>query len=164
MDCITFLLQDHEKIEEIFSELARLGEHAIRSKRVLADQLIERISLHIAVEERVLYPAIRNEVQASRTLLDEYADDHHLISSILARLAETPPSASEFARDSHELRDRVRGHAQHEVRELFPLLQHSFNAGSLIALGKELERYKRYLQDEHSHEGPRAFLDEAIIS
>ena len=56
MDAITMLKEDHKTVEQLFKRFEKAGDRAFTEKRKIADQVIEALSKHAAIEEQVFYP------------------------------------------------------------------------------------------------------------
>ncbi len=59
MDAIAVLKADHADVEKLFKRFEGLGPRAKKSKADVADKVIAALSQHAAIEEQVLYPAVR---------------------------------------------------------------------------------------------------------
>ncbi len=83
-DAIALLKADHRKVEDLFEqfESARGSE----DKRKLAEMICNELKVHATIEEEVLYPALRGEIEDDT--LDEAYVEHDgakvLINDILA--------------------------------------------------------------------------------
>jgi hypothetical protein len=62
MDALTLLKADHEAVETKFAKFEALGPRALKSKAVVVAEVIEALSVHTAIEEQVLYPAVRDRL------------------------------------------------------------------------------------------------------
>ena len=62
MDAITMLKEDHQMVEQLFKRFEKAGDRAFAEKRKIADQVVEALSKHAAVEEQVFYPVARATV------------------------------------------------------------------------------------------------------
>lgn len=84
-DAITKLEADHDYIEALFDQLKDADEAATRRIGV---EVCQRVRIHMALEEELLYPALRGRPQANEDKLDEGLVEHDtgklLINDVLA--------------------------------------------------------------------------------
>jgi len=53
---------DHQTVEKLFKEFERAGDRAYKTKRKIADKVIEELTGHAWIEEKIFYPAARTTV------------------------------------------------------------------------------------------------------
>lgn len=84
-DAITKLEADHDHIEALFDRLKDADEAETRR---LGTEVCELVRIHMALEEELLYPALRGQPQANDDKLDEGLVEHDtgklLINDVLA--------------------------------------------------------------------------------
>jgi hypothetical protein len=69
-------------------EAERLGAD---KKREIMNPIIEKLSVHAAIEEQHFYRAVRKEVENLNATVLEGIKEHHLIKLTLNELLELPP-------------------------------------------------------------------------
>jgi hypothetical protein len=75
-----------------------------------------------ALEQRLLYPAVRNALQGT-DLIDQSEIEHACIGRLLGQLEQTAPERAGYSKDFRILGEHVRLHALDEDHELFPALR-----------------------------------------
>ncbi|MCT9114407.1 hemerythrin domain-containing protein, partial [Streptomyces mirabilis] len=53
------LKEDHKTVEKLFKQFEKAGDGAHAEKRKIADQVIEELTTHTWIEEKIFYPAAR---------------------------------------------------------------------------------------------------------
>ncbi len=142
-DAIALLRADHREVEQLFTEFERLGPTAYASKRKLVDQMVIHLSQHAAIEEAILYPAVRGEVPSSTDEILEALEEHHVVKWELQELIGSDPSDERFDAKVSVMSENVRHHVREEEGELFPLLRTHLGRKRLLELGNALNLAKR---------------------
>ena len=72
-DAIQLLTADHAEVEQMFQQVESLPDGESRSS--LVAEVVRELSVHAAIEEQVLYPAMRKALPAprARPLLEQAA-------------------------------------------------------------------------------------------
>jgi hemerythrin superfamily protein len=140
MDAISLLERDHHEVEKYFSRFERTS--GAKERRHIADQIIEALSQHAAVEEQFLYPAIRERSRQNEDLALEALEEHHVVKWLLFELAKMQPSEERFEAKMKVLAENVRHHVDEERKELFPLVRKVFERQELEDLGILMEEAK----------------------
>ncbi|MDX1619774.1 MAG: hemerythrin domain-containing protein, partial [Nitriliruptorales bacterium] len=91
MDAIEYLVSKHREMERLLDELEETTDPN-RRKELRRDVTAE-LARHMAIEERVLFPAIREELapQDPDTFGDdvlEALEEHHVLKTILDELTD----------------------------------------------------------------------------
>lgn len=131
-DLIDLLVDDHRAIEALFVRLSG-GGGTPQQRRQATEAAVAELSRHVALEERYLYPAVRDllgTAPADRGIADHSAAERDLIA--LSKLDVTDGRFDDvFAR----LSSGMRRHMEHEEAELFPVLRDRCPPGRLSELG-----------------------------
>src|SRR4051794_27329616 len=86
MDAITILRDDHRTVEALFKKFEGLGERATKSKATIVEKLVRELSIHAAIEERLLYPVVREKITDKDDLALEALEEHLLVKIELSTL------------------------------------------------------------------------------
>ena len=145
MNAITLLKQDHRTVEELFKRFESLGPRAKKGKRDVVERIVTELAVHAAIEEMVLYPAIRAEFEKGDVddLVLESLEEHHVVKWTLSELDGMDPSAERFDAKVKVLMESVRHHVKEEERELFPSVSKAFGRARLEELGDALAEAKK---------------------
>jgi hemerythrin-like domain-containing protein len=138
MDALTLLKADHEAVETKFARFEELGPRALKSKAAVAADVIEALSVHAAIEEQVLYPAVRDRLVDDEGQILEALEEHHVVKWTLAELDGMDPDHERFDAKFTVLIENVRHHVKEEENELFPKVRRAFTRTELADLGDAL--------------------------
>jgi hemerythrin superfamily protein len=142
MNALVLLKQDHNNVDALFSEFEQLGDKAYKAKRRVVDHIIEQLSVHAAIEEMVLYPAIRTKLDDSQPEVLEALEEHHIVKWTLSELEGMDPAAERFDAKVTVLIESVRHHVEEEESDLFDLMRQAFTNQELEELGQQMEDAK----------------------
>jgi hemerythrin-like domain-containing protein len=150
MDAITMLKQDHQAVERLFKRFEKAGDRAFAEKRKLADQIVEALSRHAAIEEQVFYPVARATVPGTEDVVLESLEEHHVVKWVLSELDGMDSAAERFDAKMTVLIENVRHHVEEEEHEFFPKVRAELDRKMLAELGRALEAAKE-LAPTHPH-------------
>ena len=139
MDGIEMLEEDHRRVEKLFSEFEGAGDRAFKTKRDIADRIIEELTVHSEKEEQVLYPAARDEVQSTEETVLEAFEEHAVVENLMEELKGMDPEDENFEAKTTVLIENVRHHVEEEEGELFPKIRKALGDERVEELGAEME-------------------------
>ena len=139
-DAIELLTTDHAAVEQMFRQIETVPEGDARSDLVAG--VMRELSVHAAIEEQVLYPAMRTALPDGDHLVQEALEEHQKVKEALAAIERAD---SPTARDLHlvSLIGNVRHHVEGEETELFPKLRASTTTAELQEMGATLAAAKK---------------------
>lgn len=134
-DAVELLTVDHAAVEQMFRQIETLPAGDPRDR--LVEGVARELSVHAAIEEQILYPAMRDAFPDGDTLVQEAIDQHQRVKDTLAAIERADAPA---ARDPlvDQLMGDVRHHVDEEESELFPKLKASFGSDELRDMGADL--------------------------
>ncbi len=142
-DAIALLKADHRTVEKLFKSFEKSGDTAHRTKRKLVDDIIRELSVHAAIEEQFLYPAVRRDLPKAEDDALEAIEEHHVAKWILSELERMAPEDERFDAKVTVLIESVRHHVREEEQELFPEMRAGMSRKALVELGAQLAAGKR---------------------
>jgi len=141
MDAITLLTADHRTVERLYDEFRAAGGDTAR-RTELRNQIVRELSVHAAIEEEYLYPAVTEAVQGGADLTQHSVEEHQEIKVTLAGVDRMDPADPQLDGALKELLAEVTHHVREEESELFPQLRAALGDHRLAELGEQLERAK----------------------
>ncbi|HWP18217.1 MAG TPA: hemerythrin domain-containing protein [Burkholderiaceae bacterium] len=145
MDAIDLLITQHRAIEGKMAQWSEMVTSA--AKRELFEQVAEHLSVHIASEEQVFYPAVK--AQNVEGVLLESLEEHLSLKRLLADLREMDDPGDEvFEAKFKVLKEQTEHHHEEEEENLFPKVQKRFDRQELERLGREMEAMQRSMRRE----------------
>ena len=147
------LKEDHQAVERLFKRFEKAGDRAYAEKRKLADQIIEALSRHAAMEEQVFYPVARATVPGTEDIALESLEEHHIVKWVLSELDGMDPANERFDAKMTVLIENVRHHVKEEEQEFFPKVRAELDRNALADVGQAMARAKDVAP---SHPHPRS--------
>lgn len=111
------LREDHKKVKGLFEEFEQ-AEDATAKQRIV-ETVLKELEVHSKLEEELIYPAIRAEVDDD-DLMDEALEEHHVVHGLLGELKKMKPSDERYDAKFTVLAENVRHHIKEEESEMFP--------------------------------------------
>ena len=103
-DPIVLLQADHRRFEQLLKDGEDTTERAVKTRGELLKSLTEELNVHEAIEEQILYPALRPFAAAHDTVL-ESIEEHHVADGIIKELHEVRKDAQKWG--APQLRSRT---------------------------------------------------------
>jgi hemerythrin superfamily protein len=144
IDAVQYLTKQHRSLEELMDQMEDADE---KEKKALFASVADQLTIHIASEERIFYPAVK----AARTedILLESLEEHLSLKRLLADLLEIDPSEKTFEPKFKVLQEQTEHHHKEEEEHLFPKVLKLLDAVRREELGEEMQA----LQAELSSQG-----------
>ncbi|WP_042373231.1 hemerythrin domain-containing protein [Streptacidiphilus neutrinimicus] len=142
MDAIVLLKDDHNTVERLFKDFEKAGDRAHKTKRDIADEVIEELTVHTWIEEKIFYPAAREAVPQTKDHVLESVEEHHVVLWMLSELTGLDPKDERFDAKMTVLMENVRHHVEEEEQEWFPQVRSAMGRNRLVELGEELAAAK----------------------
>jgi hemerythrin superfamily protein len=142
MDAIVLLKDDHQTVEKLFKEFENAGDRAYKTKRRIADKVIEELTVHAWIEEKIFYPAARAAVPDTTDHVLESVEEHHVVLWMLSELAGMDPEDERFDAKMTVLIENVRHHVKEEEQDWFPQVRSALGRNQLSELGEQLSAAK----------------------
>ena len=112
---LAMLKADHKKVKELFSQYEKADS---RRQRAIAQTVIHELTIHAELEEQLIYPAIRAEIDED-ALMNEALEEHHLVHILIEELLSLSPSEGVFKATFTVLGEVVKHHIKEEEGEMF---------------------------------------------
>ena len=118
---IDMLKEDHQKVKELFEQF----ESAEGSERAeIAATAIMELEIHAELEEKLIYPAIRQEIDED-DMMNEAVEEHHLVHVLIKELKKLKPADEIFQAKFTVLGELVKHHIEEEEDEMLPKAEKS---------------------------------------
>jgi hemerythrin superfamily protein len=139
-DPTKLLVLDHQKVERLFEQIEEADEPNLRQG--LVAQLTFELERHTEIEERIVYPFIREHVPGGAEMVDHAEDEHGEAKAVLAEVSTLDVDTPDFPKKLKQLKKLVQGHVKEEEKAVLPKLDDSVDAPALNRLRGDLERAK----------------------
>lgn len=134
MDAVELLITQHRTLEDLLEQAVK--EDDPDRKKSLFARAGDHLTVHIASEEQIFYPAVK----AARTedILLESLEEHLSLKRLLADLLELDPSDRTFEPKLKVLHEQTEHHHKEEEEHLFPSVCKLIGEPQRLALGEEM--------------------------
>ena len=137
-DVIKLLEQDHREVEDLFSKAESTSGAA---RQQVVTKIASELTLHTEVEERFVYPAMRDAGLAD--LVNEAEQEHAKVKELVAQLETIDATTDDVESLLAELKADVQHHVQEEEAEAFPKFRESVDQSELQSLATRVQEAKR---------------------
>jgi hemerythrin-like domain-containing protein len=142
LDAVEYIVGKHREMEELLDQLEEADEPERRTE-LLRDVTAE-LARHMAVEERVLFPAVREELQAvdPGTFGDdvlENLEEHHVLKTLLDELHDLDPAHERFPAKAEVLAETVEHHHEEEEEGVLAGIREHWDDARRAEIGRELQ-------------------------
>jgi hemerythrin superfamily protein len=149
MKATEMLKKQHREVESLFRKALKSDDGA--EKEELAQEIIEKLTMHASIEEEIFYPAYRESAgtQKGENLVLEAYEEHVAVKLLLGEISKADSQAENYDAKLTVLKELVEHHVEEEEKEMFPSAEKK--------LGKErLEELATEMMDAAGLEPPRA--------
>jgi iron-sulfur cluster repair protein YtfE (RIC family) len=140
VDAIALLKADHTAVEQLFADISQTRAPA--TKKALLAELCTLLTVHMAIEEDIFYPAVRTALN-DKALVPEAVVEHAGVRDLIAQLQDGEPDGEVFNAKVKVLSEYVAHHVKEEHQEMFPKAKAS--SIDLVALGAEMAARQQVL-------------------
>ncbi|MGW6418976.1 hemerythrin domain-containing protein [Streptomyces sp. NPDC055055] len=142
MDAIVLLRDDHKTVERLFKRFEKTEDGDLAERRSIADEVIEELTVHAWIEEKIFYPAAREAAPETTDHILESVEEHHAVVWMLSELKEMNPADERFKAKMSVLTENVRHHVEEEEKEWFPDVRKAMGRNRLNEIGDQLQAAK----------------------
>ena len=113
---VEMLKEDHAKVKGLFEEFESADG---QEQAEIAATAIFELEIHAELEEKLIYPAIREAIDDS-DMMNEAVEEHHLVHVLIAELKKLKPKDEKFHAKFCVLSELVKHHIEEEEGEMLP--------------------------------------------
>ncbi|HDS1737358.1 MULTISPECIES: hemerythrin domain-containing protein [Pseudomonas] len=150
MNAIELLVNDHKTVKKLLEELSATTERALKKRAELLARLEHELQVHTAIEEDILYPALKQAGdKEDAKMYYEAKEEHRTVDAlVLPDLLHTQPDTLEFSGRVKVLKELLEHHIEEEESELFPRAKELFDKAMLDKLGQAMQAQKKLLKGD----------------
>jgi hemerythrin-like domain-containing protein len=105
--------------------------------------------VHEAIEEEILYPALKEHPKAKDLVLEAY-EEHNVIDMVMSEIDETPFDDETWGAKFTVMKENLEHHIEEEEGEMFDQCRQVFEPEELQELGDEMEARKEELESANA--------------
>jgi hypothetical protein len=144
VDALKLLKQDHDKVKKLLEEGESTTERAVKTREELFAKIKGELKVHEAIEEEVLYPALKEHAETKDIVLEAY-EEHHVVDVILGELERTPVDDETWAAKFTVMKENLEHHIEEEEDEMFKQARQVMDESELGELGDRMASRKEQL-------------------
>jgi hemerythrin len=144
-DPIVLLEADHRRFEKLLEQGEATTERGAKRRSELLDTLTAALNVHEAIEERILYPALKPHAEAHDIVLEGY-QEHHVADLIIRELHKLAKSDEKWGAKFKVLEESIAHHIEEEERKMFPTARAVLTTEELNELGARMKALKAELE------------------
>jgi hemerythrin-like domain-containing protein len=143
LNILDIIKQEHREVSALLDQAEKL-EPDDRKMKTLAVEVEQKLSTHMAIEERLLYSRLKSESEDD-DVVDVYEGytEHDVAKHLIELLQNGRPSAEKFKAEFQVLSEAVKHHVSEEESTIFGIAKKQLNREELETLGKKWEAAKR---------------------
>ena len=134
MDAIDLLRFQHQEMEHALEHVLEATYPATKKARFA--EIADELTVHIASEEQVFYPAVK--AVRTQDILLESLEEHLSLKRLLADLLELDAADQTFDPKFKVLKEQAEHHHREEEEHLFPKVRKLLAPDGVAALGDEM--------------------------
>ena len=138
-DAVALLKADHRQVEEWFEEFESSNRSATKKK--LADQICEALTVHTEIEEEIFYPAFIEATQ-DEELHHEAIVEHDGAKKLIAEIEESDPDDEYYDAKVKVLSEMIKHHVKEEEQPEGMFAEAKNSDMDLVALGEQMAERK----------------------
>src|SRR5687767_3875885 len=120
IDAINMLITDHCAVEECFSVFRRISDGKPEQRKTLVEQICQALKMHMAIEEEIFYPAVREILVEEKDRIWEGVIEHDKARALMEQLEAMQGDEPTLTQRVDELAALVMHHVKEEENDLFP--------------------------------------------
>lgn len=140
---ITIIKNDHKEVDALFNKYKALGDQAFKTKLDTANEMIEMLTMHAEMEEKLFYPKIQKKFNKEEDkMVEEAYTEHGVAKKLMAEIKSADVEDPQFDARVKVLTEMVTHHVKEEEDELLPQAEKELSEDELDAIGKEMEIFR----------------------
>jgi hemerythrin superfamily protein len=137
LDVLTLLKEDHDRIKKMLEDGESTTERGEKTRTELFDRLKTTLTAHEAMEEEVLYPALKAHPRAKELTLEAY-EEHHVVDLVMEELEKTPVSDEQWGAKFTVAKENIEHHIEEEEGEMFRDIREVFSKAEREQMGAKM--------------------------
>lgn len=151
-NALQLIKQDHKKVEALFQKYKKARGQ--ESKRKIAEDAMEQLEVHAAIEEEIFYPAAKRELEDGE-IVEEAIKEHSEVKDLIEELRSMESDDEDFDSKFAELVENVQHHVKEEENEMLPQVKDT--ELDLAECGEQMaERKEELMEDSGSRSAARS--------
>ena len=143
--------RDHRKVEGLFKKFDQAKTNG--AKKRIADQVIQELEVHTQLEEKIFYPAVKQEL-GDKEMIGEVTKEHQQAKEFIQELKAMDSADEAFEEKFSELVECIEHHVEEEETEMLPKAEES--GMDLADCGEQMSEMKKELAGKSRTPGSKS--------
>ena len=141
MDAISLLTADHKVVKGLLKEIESTTERGIKTRQELFARLKGEMLVHVASEEDIFYPELRDHPSAREIVLEGY-EEHHVVDVLMGELESLSVDDESWGAKALVMKENIEHHIEEEEGDMFKKARQVFSSEELRDLGERMAARK----------------------
>jgi hemerythrin-like domain-containing protein len=154
MDVLSIIKQEHREVSDLFDE-ANKCEPGDERLRDLTRVIMEKLTMHLAIEERLFYSTLKQRAEKDEDSVDVFEGytEHDVAKQLMEMLRSGRKPDEKFKAEVQVLSESVKHHVQEEESTIFSIAKKLIDGEEREAIGESWERSKARAQKSGASNG-----------
>ncbi len=135
------LERDHRHLEKLLERAQKTDARSLKQRTALLGAIITALDIHEAIEEQLLYPALKAHAEARDIVLEGY-QEHHVADVIVGELQGMRKDDERWGAKLKVLKESIEHHIGEEEGEMFRTARAVMTRAELQRLGARMAAMK----------------------
>jgi hypothetical protein len=144
VDVLRLLKDDHDEVRKPLDELDSTTERGVKTREELYSKLTTKLQAHEAIEEEILYPALKEHPKAKDLVLEAY-EEHHVVDMVAEEIDGLPFDDETWGAKLTVMKENLEHHIEEEETDMFDQCRTVFDKDELEDLGTRMQERKEEL-------------------
>jgi hemerythrin-like domain-containing protein len=149
MDALSLLKEDHDKVKKMLKELETTTERGVKTREELFTRVKHELAIHEAIEEEILYPALKEHPKTKDIALEAY-EEHHVVDTVMAEIEHVAYDDETWGAKFKVMKENLEHHIEEEEGEMFKQAKQVFGPDELTQLGQSMKARKEELMSQQA--------------
>lgn len=154
VDILAIIKSEHREVSGLFDQ-AQKCEPGDEHVRELASQIEQKLSLHLAIEERLFYSTLRDQAEDDEEKVDvfEAYTEHEVAKHLMTLLKSGRRNDDRFKAELQVLGESVKHHVEEEESKVFKIARELLDQDELDDLGEKWQAAKKRALSKNASNG-----------
>jgi hemerythrin superfamily protein len=121
---LELLMSDHRKVEDLFEQFEQEKEGDEGTRREIAQQICNELTIHAQVEEELFYPWLRENLEDDEVeMVEEAQVEHNTAKDLIAQIVGATDIDEQYNARVKVLGEYIKHHVHEEENEIFPAVR-----------------------------------------
>lgn len=147
-DPIEMLVNDHRQVEALFER------YRSNPSPALIEEICTELTVHTAVEEKVVYPVLGSSVDGGRQMRSHGEQEHGEVKTQMLELEKLGYGGPGADACMQKIMQGVTEHVGEEERDVLPAMRRQLTGERMMSIGEEAMAAKEAFMTEARQAGP----------